>query len=390
MAFARGDNLRVRHGHDHHRVTFVELFFDLVFVFAVTQLSHGLLHHLTPLGAIETGLLMVAVWWAWIDTAWTTNWLDPDRPLVRIILFLLMLGGLVLASAIPQAFESRAIVFAVAYIAMQALRDLFMLWVLRGNSPGNFRNFLRIGAWHLCLAPLWIAGALLGHEAQLPLWAVAVVIESVGPVAYFWVPGLGRSTTSDWTVEGGHMAERCALFVIIALGESILITGATFAEQSWAPLALEAFAAAFVGSIAMWGVYFNIGAERGSRQIAASDDPGRLARSGYTYLHMPIIAGIIVCAVGDDLVLHDPLAIAKPSTTAVLLGGPALYLAGNALFKRLSAPNIPFSHMVGFVLLAVLVPFASSMTTLALAAAATAVLIVVVVWEWRSLGSGRT
>jgi low temperature requirement protein LtrA len=186
------------------------------------------------------------------------------------------------------------------------------------------------------------------------------------------------------------MAERCALFVIIALGESILIIGATFAEQSWAPLALAAFAVAFVGSIAMWAVYFNIGAERGSRQIAASDDPGRIARSGYTYLHMPIIAGIIVCAVGDDLVLHDPLIAATPAAVAVLLGGPALYLAGNALFKRLSAPNIPFSHLVGLVLLAALVPFASSTTTLVLAAAATVVLIIVVAWEWGSLGSGRT
>ena len=105
---------------------------------------------------------------------------------------------------------------------------------------------------------------------------------------------------------------------------------------------------------------------------------------------MPIIAGIIVCAVGDDLVLNHPLVAATPATTAVLLGGPALYLAGNALFKRLSAPNIPFSHMVGIVLLAALVPFALSMTSLMLAAAATVVLIVVVVWEWRSLGSGRT
>jgi low temperature requirement protein LtrA len=390
MPFARSDNLRVRRGHDHHRVTFVELFFDLVFVFAVTQLSHGLLHHLTPFGAIETGLLVGAVWWAWIDTAWTTNWLDPDKPLVRIVLFVLMLGGLVLAAAIPKVFESRAIVFAAAYVAMQALRDLFMLWVLRGNSPGNFRNFVRIGAWHLCLAPFWIAGAFLGHGLQLLLWAIAVAVETAGPIAYFWVPGLGRSTTSDWTVEGGHMAERCALFVIIALGESILITGATFAERSWTPLALAAFAVAFIGSVAMWAVYFNIGAERGSRQIASSDDPGRLARSGYTYLHMPIVAGIIVCAVGDDLVLHDALAIAKPSTAAALLGGPVLYLAGNALFKRLSAPNIPFSHLVGLVLLALLVPFATSLTTLALAAAATVVLVVVAAWEWFSLGSGRT
>lgn len=389
MPFARSDNLRIRHGHDHHRVTYVELFFDLVFVFAVTQLSHGLLHHLTPLGALETALLMVAVWWAWIYTTWATNWLDPEKPIVRLVLFLLMLGGLVLAAAIPKAFESRAMVFAVAYVAMAVSRDLFMLWVLYGNSSANFRNFLRIGAWHACVAPLWIAGALTGHEAQLALWALAVAIEGIGPIAYFWVPGLGHSTTGDWTVEGGHMAERCGLFVIIALGESILITGATFAELSWTSLALQAFAVAFVGSVAMWAVYFNIGAERGSRQIAASDDPGRMARSGYTYLHLLIIAGIIVAAVGDDIVLHDPTAVAGSSAAAVILGGPALYLVGNATFKRLSAPHLPLSHLIGLAMLAVIAAFAAAATTLSLAMAATVVLIVVAAWEWWSLADTR-
>jgi low temperature requirement protein LtrA len=385
----RGDNLRVRHGHDHHRVTYIELFFDLVFVFAVTQLSHGLLHHLTPIGALETALLMIAMWWTWIDTAWITNWLDPERPLVRILLALLMLAGLVLAASIPKAFEERALLFAIAYVTMQTVRDLFMLWVLRSNSPGNFLNFVRITLWHAALAPLWIAGGVLGHSAQLPIWAFAVAIESMGPIAYFWVPGLGRSTTTDWTVEGAHMAERCALFVIIALGESILITGATFAELSWTPVTVGAFAVAFVGSVAMWAVYFNIGAERGSKRIANSDDPGRLARNGYTYLHMPIIAGIIVTAVGDDMVLHDPSAIVTPAKAAVILGGPALYIVGNALFKRQSAPNIPFSHLVGITLLAALVLFATAVTTMTLAAAATAVLIVVAAWEWRSIGPGR-
>src|ERR1044072_4654062 len=115
MAFARGDNLRVRHGHDHHRVTYIELFFDLVFVFAVTQLSHGLLHHLTPLGALETALLMVAIWGTWINSACITNWLDPEKPPLRLLLFGLMLGGLVLAASIPKAFEDRALAFAAAY-----------------------------------------------------------------------------------------------------------------------------------------------------------------------------------------------------------------------------------------------------------------------------------
>jgi low temperature requirement protein LtrA len=389
MALIRSDNLRVRHGHDHHRVTYVELFFDLVFVFAITQLSHGLLHHLTPLGALETALLMLAVWWAWIDMAWITNWLDPDKPPVRLLLFGLMLVGLVLAAAIPRAFEDRAAMFAGAYLLMQVLRDLFMLRALRVPSPGNFRNFLRITIWHVVVAPLWIAGGLIGHDAQLPLWTLAVIAESIGPIVYFWVPGLGGSSTADWKVEGGHMAERCALFVIIALGESILITGATFADLAWMPVNAAAFVIAFAGSVAMWAIYFNIGAERGSRLIASSDDSGRLARSGYTYLHIPIVAGIIVAAVGDDIVLHDPLVPATSAAAAAILGGPALYLAGNALFKRLSAPYLPLSHQIGVGMLALLVPAASAMTALGLAAAATAVLIVVVIWEWRSLSPSR-
>src|SRR6185295_14989996 len=126
---ARTSHLRVRHGHS--RVTYVELFYDLVFVFAVTQLSHGLLEHLTPLGALQTAVLMLAVWWAWIDTAWITNWLNPDRTAVRVMLFGLMLSGLVLAASIPKAFEERALAFALAYALGQLGRGLFMLWALK-------------------------------------------------------------------------------------------------------------------------------------------------------------------------------------------------------------------------------------------------------------------
>jgi low temperature requirement protein LtrA len=378
-------HLRVRRGHEHNRVTFVELFYDLVFVFAVTQLSHGLLEHLTPLGALQTALLMIAVWWAWIDTAWITNWVDPERAPVRLLLFALMLLGLVLSASIPKAFEERALTFALAYVAMQIVRNLFMLWALRRHDDGNFRNFLRITAWHLIDAPFWVAGALAEGPARLALWAIAIGIESTAPMVGFRLPGLGRSATTDWVVEGAHMAERCALFIIIALGESVLITGATFAGLTWDTPHVGAFLVAFIGSVAMWAVYFNIGAERGSRQIASSADPGRIARNGYTYIHILIVAGIIVTAVGDDLVLHHPGGATDWKTAAVVLGGPGLYLIGNSLFKRLSAPNYPLSHTAGLAMLAMLtatVPFA---TPLLLGAAATAVLIVVAVWETISL-----
>ena len=386
---ARTNHLRARHGHEHSRVTFVELFFDLVFVFAITQLSHGLLEHLTPLGAVQTALLMLAVWWAWMYTTWSTNWVNPEMPAVRLMLFALMLAGLVLSASIPKAFEDRALPFAAAYVFSQVGRSLFMLWMLARHDAGNHRNFIRITIWLLCSAPVWLLGAWFEGGTRLALWGLALAIDYASPVCGFYVPGLGRSTTTDWAVEGAHMAERCGRFIIIALGESILITGATFAGLAWTAEHVGAFLVAFAGSAAMWVVYFNIGAERGSRQIAASDDPGRMARSGYTYMHIPIVAGIIVAAVGDELVLHHPGGPLDGRTAIVMLTGPALYLVGNMLFKRLSAPNLPLSHLLGLGMLALLIPSVSIATPLLLSAATTAVLIVVAVWESISLRPSR-
>ena len=382
---ARTNQLRARDGHDHARVTYVELFFDLVFVFAITQLSHGLLAHLTPLGALQTGLLMMAVWWVWVYTSWITNWLDPERLAVRLMLFALMLAGLVLSSSIPHAFAERGLPFALAYVFMQVGRSLFMLWALKLHDSGNHRNFLRITAWLVLAAPFWIGGACAEDAARLALWAIAVGIEYLMPAAGMWVPGLGRSTTADWTVDGGHLAERCALFIIIALGESVLITGATFADQAWSAPSVAAFVVAFLGSVAMWAIYFNVGAERADRIIAASDDPGRLARSGYTYVHLLLVAGVVVAAVADELVLAHPGGATDTKAVAVIVGGPALYLIGNALFKRLSAPHTPLSHLVGLGLLVLLVPAAAAASPLILSAGSTAILIVVAVWEWASL-----
>ncbi len=191
-------------------------------------------------------------------------------------------------------------------------------------------------------------------------------------------------------MEGGHLAERCALFVIIALGESVLVTGATFGKLAWTPATVAAFLVAFLGSVAMWWVYFNIGAERGSRHIAGSSDPGRLARLAYTYMHLPIVAGIIVVAVGDELVLAHPDGHVDLKTAAVLIGGPVLYLIGNMLFKRVTAMRFPLSHQVGLGLLLLLVPASPGLSPLLLSAATTLVLIVVAVWEARSFRTPRT
>ena len=365
---------------EHARVTNVELFFDLVFVFAVTQLSHSLLAHLNPEGALHAAFLMLAVWWAWVYTTWVTNWLNPDHPAVRGMLFVLMGLGLVISTSAPEAFGERALPFAVAYVTFQVGRSLFMVWA--GQSDAVIRrNFLRISTWFIVPGAFWLAGGLAGSDLRLPLWAVALVIEYLGPAFTYWTPGLGGTPTADWNVEGGHMAERCGLFIIICLGESVLVTGATFADGVWEPAAIAAFVAGLAGSIAMWWIYFNAHADAAAEAIAASDDPGRIARHAYTYAHIPIVAGIIVTAAGDELAVAHALGHMETATLALIVGGPALFLAGGLWFKHSVFRVVSASRGGGLVMLALLALAAPLLTPLALSAAATAILAIVAAWE---------
>lgn len=371
--------------HGHHRVTFLELFFDLVFVFAVTQLSHGLIHHPTWTGLLETTILTMAVWWVWIYTSWATNWADPDKTPVRLMLFAMMLAGLVVSMAIPKAFEGRAMVFALAYVAMQVGRTTYMFWPMWEYSTGQQRNQLRIFIWFLGSALLWLGGAAVGGAGQIALWIAAVALEYAGPAARFYTPGMGASQAGDWDIEPAHFAERCGLFVIIALGESILVSGSTFAGQEWGSTNTLAFLATFLGAVAMWAIYFNIGQERGALVMKEAKNSGLIARA-YTYLHLPIVAGIIITAVADEFVLAHATGPIDPKTLAALLGGPGLYLLGLLLFKRATAGWYPLSHIGGLVLLLGLFPLKSSLDPWQMSLATSAVLVIVAVWERVSLG----
>ena len=376
--------LRDRSQHDA-RVSSVELFFDLVFVFAITQLSHRLLADFTVIGVLQSTILFLGVWWVWIYTAWVTNWLDPERIPVRVLLFVLMVAGLFVSMAIPDAFGQRGLIFASAYVAMQVGRSLFMLAALYGRDANNFRNFQRITLWLATSGLFWLAGGLSEEGGRLILWSIALLLEYMGPSLGFRVPGLGRSSTLDWNVEGHHLAERCGLFIIIALGESILVTGATFATTQWDAATTGAFAAAVSSSIAMWWIYFNIGAERATHKIALSEDPGRLARLAYTYIHLFIVAGIIVSAASDELVLAHPTGHIPTATATAVLAAAATFLAGNLLFKRATYHLWPFSHLVGLALLAVLACTIQWLTPVLLSLCASAILVIVAVWETRSL-----
>ncbi len=386
----RGALFRDVASNEHGRVTSAELFFDLVFVFAVTQVSHTLLNHFTPLGAIQTTLLFLAVWWVWVFTAWVTNWLDPEQTPVRLLLFVLMLAGLVLSTAIPDAFESRGLWFAGAYAAMQVGRTLFLLVVTPPERKGEHRNAARILAWFGASAVLWICGGFAEGEARLWFWAMALVVEYLSPMMRFWTPGLGASAIEDWYVEGGHMAERSAGFILIALGEAVVVNAATFAELTWTSENVAAFVSAFAASIAMWWIYFHRGAEAGSELISKSAESGRVARSAYTYLHMPIVAGIILSAVADEVVLKHPTGHADLKTALTAIGGPLVFLFGTILFKHNIRGFLQLSHGVGIIALAALAWFARELSPLMLSALTTAIMIVVAVWESLSLSAPKT
>jgi low temperature requirement protein LtrA len=366
----------LRGGGEDRAVTNVELFFDLVYVFAVTQLSHHLLASPTITGALQTALLLAMVWLVWVYTTWVTNWLDPQRTAVRLMLVALMLGSLVLSAALPRAFEDRGLWVGAAYAAMQVGRTIFAIAGMRGHRLQ--RNFQRILAWCVVSGALAILGGFAHDGTRARLWVATVAVDLLGGIVGFYTPGLGRSTTADWTISGSHLAERCQAFVLIALGESVVVIGATLADLHIVTGAeVGAFVAAFVGVVALWWVYFDRSAEAAGQEIAESADPGRLGRSAYHFIHPIMIAGIIVTAAADERVLTHPSATTESSTAWLVLGGTALFLAGHAAFKATVWRIVPWTRLAAIIVLGLLGAMATSTSTLTLGALATIVVILV-------------
>jgi low temperature requirement protein LtrA len=363
-----------------HRVTFFELFFDLVYVFAITQLSHGLLGHLDLRGLAETVVLLLAVWWAWVYTTWATNWLNPDSPACRLMLIGVMGAGLLMATAIPDAFGDGGLTFALTYSAIQVGRSSFVLWAMR-TDPVRRANFRRIVAWNAMASALWIGGGLASGSGRDGLWVAALVVDYAAPAARFVFPGLGRSSTAEWGVTASYFSERFKLFVILALGESIIVTGATFSDLEPDLATIVALAIAFAGSVALWWVYFHRAADASEEAMSRSGDSGRIARSAYTYSHLPLVAGIIVTAVGDELLIAHPTGHADAATIATVLGGPALFLAGHALFKYTVFGVVSRARLVAIAALAAISPLAFVLPPLVVGAAALLVVAGVAVHE---------
>jgi low temperature requirement protein LtrA len=378
------------------RATTLELFYDLVFVFAVTQVSHLLLDDLTWKGAAHAALALMVVWWAWNYTTWVTNELDTDSVVVRLLLLALMLGSLLLAVSIPEAFGSRALLFAGSYVAIQVGRHAFLTFV--ASSAGTIERLraMHILVWFVASGVFWIVGALVDQDStRAALWVVALAIDYVAPLVVYRLPGRPPLAQSSWEVETRHFAERFQLFMIIAFGESIVLTGSVTAELELNAARLVAFALAFLATAAMWWLYFNYVSTIAERRLERAEAHARvgLARDGYTYLHAVLVAGVILSAVGDELVIAHPTDELPTAEVLAVVAGPALYLLGHTLFRLRMSRSISWKRLGGAIACLALGLLGGAIPAVALAALLVAVLVSVIGLEhwaaWRRSARGE-
>jgi len=332
------------------RVTTMELFFDLVYVFTIIQLSHYLLEHASWLGALEYATLFAAVWWAWNYTAWAANWLNPDHPSGRVLMIVLMGCALLMAVAAPQAFGARAGLFAAAYVAMALIRAGYMALVFRGQAMG--RNYAQLGAWSAISGVFWIAGALL-PDMRLPLWILAVAIDYAAPYIGFWLPRWGATPMASWTLKGLHLFERNQLIFIIALGESILLLGGYLASHTIHADTALAAAIGFLLIVTLWWVYFVDLAEPGEHRFAQAREHTSLARAGLAYAHGVAVCGAIVTAVAIEMIVAHPHDPVHGETALIAFAGPSLFLLGCTIFHRVTAERLRGLYLIAVAALAV-------------------------------------
>jgi low temperature requirement protein LtrA len=338
---------------DPGRATFLELFFDLVFVFALFQLSQGLLERLTWSGAFQTVVLLLAVWWVWGNTAGLGNRFDPAQPAIQALVIGCMFGSFLLAVVAPEAFGPRGLVFAGAYVAVQVGRSLVLVLVSRGHERQRFE--LRSLFWFGVTAPAWLAGALTHGWARGVLWAVAVAVDSAGPKLGLPTPGLPSARPAEFSFLSEFVAERLRQFFIIALGELIVVSGLAFASGGLVADRTAAVVVAFVTTVLLWRVYiYRAGGVLGAA-VAAAPDPLRVVNS-VLYAHAVMVAGVVAISVGDELVIRHPSGHTPPTWIAVMLGGPALFLAGRAILEYAVFERVSRDRVIGVLVLAAIGP----------------------------------
>jgi low temperature requirement protein LtrA len=358
-------------------VTALELFFDLVYVFAVGQLSHHLLAHVDLRTGAETAIMTLAVAYAWYMVAWGANWLDPDRLPVRLLLVGLMFASLLMSVAIPDAFDGRAWLFVIGYLLIQTGRSVFLTIALRGRALGE--HFVNDLVWELVVGGLWIAGAIADGDGRLVLWGIAVVATHAGVWVLHWLPGRGQRIDLLHTgIAGGHLIERFRLFFILALGETVLLMGSAFTDEPFELERLVALAIGFTGTVALWWCYFQRAERIGVEVAEAAEDAGAVGWWGTVTLTLMVLA-LIGIAVGDELAIAHPGDDATLGFTILTFGGPALFLLAQVFFLREAVGQVPRSRPLALAALAILAVATAPLTLIVGITASTAVLVAVAI-----------
>jgi low temperature requirement protein LtrA len=310
---------------EERKTSYLELFFDLVFVFAFTQVTALILEDTSVQGFLRSALVLAMVWWAWSAYAWMTNAIDIENAVTRLIMFTAMAAGFFMALAVPDAFQDEAAWFAVAYFVVRVLQTALYAWGVR-DDPGNLRAVLRLAPWFLLAALVALVGGFVDPDYRAWVWLASLVIDVVGTLTV---------ARAEWHVSPSHFAERFALIVIIALGESIVAIGIgpSLLERD-ATYALSVVVA-FVGVAALWWAYFDFTAMAAERSLRRASPAARgpLARDAFTYFHYPIVLGIIFYAVAAKKTLEHPVDPLPDAGRWALGLGIAIFLCGFALMR---------------------------------------------------------
>jgi low temperature requirement protein LtrA len=357
-------------------VTPLELFFDLVYVFTVSQLTHHLLGHVDARGMIETLILTLAVMYAWFMTVWTSNWLDGDRRPVQLLLLGLMFASLLMSTSVSEAFGDRAGLFVIGYLSIQIGRTAFAVKGFRGHRlHAHFVNAL---VWEVGTAPIWIAGIAADGDARLALWALATLVTYGGVIAGHPLPGRKSPFSSDSQIYAEHLLERFRLFFLIALGETVLTIGNAFAGQPVEADRLLVLAVAFLGTVALWWCYFDRAEEIGANAVEDGADASRIVGLG-NYTLIAMVVGIVAIAVGDELAIAHPAGSNTVGSAVLVFGGPAIFLLAQLAFIHRASGRVPRPRVVACIGLAVLGVATFPLSLLATIVASSAVLVAVAI-----------
>ena len=376
MATDRAARL-LRTREDPRRASYMELFFDLAFIFALAELTRALRDDTGAAGILRTLLLLAAVWWVWTVTAWSSDWFSPDSLFVRGLLAWVMFGGLLMAAAVPHAYGRYALVFAGAYVALHIGRGAGLMFALSGH-PSQVRS-LRVMVWFLATGVLWVLGALVAPVRE-PLWAVAVLVDITIGLFGYPVPGLGHSTQQDLRVVGEHFAERYEQFFIVAIGELILVTGIAFLDAGFAWPHTVAFALSFLNALLYSEIYHVPVGSGLAASLNRSRKPARLALVA-GYLHLMLLAGILASAAGNEMII---LGAARANLTAyahILGGGAFLFLLSRVLATLVCDRQVAWSRVVGLVAMVAVKPVTIHLPPVATTAAVDLILLAIAVTD---------